>query len=152
MKRFVFRLQTLLNHRKDVEQMLLGELAQHRLQEQSELARLDQLVSDRQRSWDALSHRMHAAEVTGASSWDLANGDEYCKALGDDIGLQELTLAAARREVEAKLAEVVEAAKERKVLEQLCEKQRREHELEAARLEQTQLDEMSSVRFARGMV
>ena len=51
----------------------------------------------------------------------------------------------------ASKSEVVEAAKQRKVLEQLCDRQRREYELEAARMEQKELDEMASVRFARGI-
>ena len=147
MKRFVFRLQTLLNHRRSIEQMLLGELAHLRIAEQSEQAKLVECRSAQQRSWQAFSILIEE----GASPWDLAGADEHCKALGDDLRLQELNLAAVQREVESKLAEVIEAAKQRKVLEQLCDRQRREYELEAARMEQKELDEMASVRFARGI-
>lgn len=147
MKKFVFRLQVLLNHRKDIEQMLLGELAVLQREKQVELRRLDDLRHAREASWEALVH----LASHGASPWDLANGDEHCKALGDDIGLQELNVAAAQRRVDEKLVEVIEASKERKVLEQLCDKQRREYELAAAKQEQNELDEMASVRFARGV-
>lgn len=147
MKKFVFRLQVLLNHRRDIEQMLLGELALLQNERRLEQQRLNELMQAREDSWEALV--MLAAH--GASPWDLANGDEHCKALGDDIGLQELNLAAADKRVEEKLAEVIEAAKERKVLEQLCDKHRREYELAAARQEQNELDEMASVRYARGV-
>lgn len=147
MKKFVFRLQTLLNHRRDIEQMLLGELALLQNEKQLELRRLNELMLAREHSWETLAH----LAAHGASPWDLANGDEHCKALGDDIGVQELNIAAVERKIEAKLLEVIEAAKERKVLEQLCDKHRREYELAAARQEQNELDEMSSVRFARGV-
>jgi len=146
-KKFVFRLQVLLNHRRDIEQMLLGELAMLQREKQLEMQRLEDLRLAREASWDALVH----LAAHGASPWDLANGDEHCKALGDDIGLQELNVAAAEKRVQEKLVEVIEAAKERKVLEQLCDKQRREYELAAARQEQNELDEMASVRFARGV-
>lgn len=146
MKRFVFRLQVVLNHRRDIEQVLLGELAALQREKQLEMQRLGDLRLAREASWEALA----SLAVNGASPWDLANGDEHCKALGDDIGLQELNVAAAQRKVEAKLLEVIEAAKERKVLEQLCEKQRSEYELAAARHEQNELDEMATIRFARG--
>jgi flagellar FliJ protein len=146
MKRFVFRLQVLLNHRRDIEQMLLGELAILQNEKQQEEQKLKDLRLAREESWEALAH----LAVHGASPWDLANGDEHCKALGDDIRLQELNLAAAQRKVEEKLAEVVQAAKERKVLEQLSEKHRREYEMAAARAEQNELDEMASVKYARG--
>jgi flagellar protein FliJ len=145
-KRFIFRLQVPLNHRRDVEQVLLGELAALQREKQLEMQRLGDLRLAREASWEALA----SLAVNGASPWDLANGDEHCKALGDDIGLQELNSAAAQKKVEEKLLEVIEAAKERKVLEQLCEKQRSEYELAAARQEQNELDEMASMRFARG--
>lgn len=147
MKKFVFRLQVLLNHRRDVEQMLLGELAVLQREKQLELQKLSDLKVAQEKSWEALVH----LAAHGASPWDLANGDEHCRALGDDIGLQELNVAAAQRKVDEKLIEVIEAAKERKVLEQLCDKQRREFELAAARAEMNELDEMASVRFARSV-
>lgn len=146
MKRFVFRLQVPLNHRRDIEQVLLGELAILQSEKQLEVQRLSDLRLAREESWEALA----GLAVSGASSWDLANGDEHCKALGDDIGLQVLNIAAAQKKVEEKLVEVIEAAKERKLLEQLLEKQRREYELAAAKKEQNELDEMASLRFARG--
>lgn len=146
MKRFRFRLQVLLNHRRGIEQMLLGELAILQSEKLLEEQKLSDLRLARERSWEALAH----LAAHGGNPWDLANGDEHCKALGDDIEVQKLSVAAAQRKIDEKLVEVIEAAKERKVLEQLSDKQRREHEQAAARQEQNELDEMASVRYARG--
>lgn len=145
MKRFVFRLQTVLDHRRSIEQALLGELAHVQYEEKLEKARLTALESAKRTSWETLA----ALATNGAAPRDLENASEHCRALGDDVKLQELTLSAAHRKVEEKLAEVMEAAKKRKVLEKLSDRQRREHELAAAKLEQNELDEMASVRYAR---
>jgi flagellar FliJ protein len=145
-KRFSFRLQSLLDYRRTVEEARLGEFARLQHEEQSELARLVGIRTAQRDAWETLA----GLRATGTDSWELARADEHCKTLGDDLGLQELNLAAARRKVEAKLVEVVEAARERKVLEQLRDKQKSEYELSAAMIEQKELDDMASVRFARG--
>ncbi len=147
MKRFRFRLQVLLDHRRDIEKMLLGELAALQHEKLLEERKLRDLNRARERACEALVH----LAAHGASPWDLANGDEHCKTLGDDIGLQELNVAAAQRRIDEKLVEVIEAARERKVLEQLHDRQRREYELACARQEQNELDDTASVRYARGV-
>ncbi len=77
--------------------------------------------------------------------------DEYAQALRDDIKVQCLTIEAVRERLEAKRVEVTDAMKARQVIEALRDKQERDYLTAIARAEQGALDEMASVRFARGM-
>ncbi len=145
MKAFVFNLQTLLDHRKTVEEMRLMELARLRMEEQALQVRLAALRASRQEAWESLVE----LAATGADSVRLARASEHCEAVGDDVRLGEMSVEAARKNVDHKLAEVVEASRERKLMEQLRDKRRREYELEVSRLEQKELDDITGVRYGR---
>ncbi len=147
MKRFRFKLQTLLDQRKAHEDRLLAELAELRAEESAELDRLARLNEDVARADNVLAGLI--AENAGAAKIALA--DEYARARRDDVKLQELTLDAVQNRVQAKLVEVTEAMKQRKVLEALRDKQEQAFILAQMRAEQNQLDEIASVRYARGM-
>lgn len=146
MRKFVFRLQTLLDHRKTVEDQKLAELAEVRQEEAREVARLAELNVEVdtacERLKNALDKRAGMAEVT---RWD-----EYVKTLRDDIAVQELTIKTVCERIEQKRQEVVTAMKDRQALESLRDKQQNEFELARARAEQNTLDEMASLRYARG--
>lgn len=145
MKRFAFKLQTLLDHRKTIEDIRLMELARLRMGEQELAARLEVLRAERDRAWQTLFDLV----VRGSDVWKLERADEHCRAVGDEVRLQEITLIAARKRVRGKLQEVIEASRDRKLMEQLRDQRRREYEVEAARVEQRELDDMASIRYAR---
>ncbi len=147
MKKFTFKLQTVLDQRKAKEDHLLGELAAVRRQEAAELVRLIRLKDELAAARAGLS----SAHARNAPAEELGRRDEYLKTKRDDVRLQEMTLEAVRCQVEAKRREVVTAMKERKVLETLRDKQEREYMAAGARAEQTALDDMASLRHARGM-
>ncbi|MCE5198759.1 MAG: flagellar export protein FliJ [Armatimonadota bacterium] len=147
MKRYKFRLQSLLDQRKSLEEQLLAELGELRREEAAEVMRLHVLCQRLEIACieieDALKRNAQCAE--------LAQRDEYAKTLRDDVRVQELTIEAVRERVEAKRQEVVKAMQDRKVLETLRDKQEQEYLQAIARAEQNELDEMSSVRYARGL-
>lgn len=145
MKKFKFRLQTLLDQRQSVEDRLLAELGEVRQEEAVELRRLDDLRDKLAQAWQALTTLMKSD--AGA----LERCDDYAKTLRDDIRVQELTIEGIRAKVEAKRAELAEAMKQRKVIEALRDKQEQAYIAAALQAEQTALDEMSSLRYARGM-
>lgn len=145
MKKFQFKLQTLLEQRKAKEDRLLGELAELRREEAGELVRLVRLKDE----LDAARQGMASAHARSAPVEELAQRDEHMKAKRDDVRLQELTLKAVQDRVEAKRRELVTAMKDRKVLEALRDRQEQEYLRECARAEQNTLDEIASVRYAR---
>ncbi|MCE5314763.1 MAG: flagellar export protein FliJ [Armatimonadota bacterium] len=147
MKRFKFRLQTLLDQRKSVEDILLAELAEVRREEAAEVERLDSLY-DR---LEAALENLETAMSKNDPIEEISRLDEYAKATRDDIKVQQLTLEAVRERVEAKRLEVVKAMQDRQVLEALRDKQEAEYLAAVAKAEQNELDEMASLRYARGM-
>lgn len=147
MKAFRFRLQTLLEMRQAKEDKLMLELGELRREEASELSRLHRLVDGHARACE----KVREALMDGASVDEIERRDEYAKALRDDIRVQELTIEAVRDRIESKREELVEAMKQRQVIESLRDKQQRAYFVAQVAAEQKQLDEMASVRFARGM-
>jgi len=147
MKRFRFKLQTLLDQRQAREDRLLVELGELRNEEAAEVTRLNNLHLELERAWASTATALRC----NASAVEISRFDEYAKTMRDDIRVQELTLQAVRERVEAKRVELVEAMKERKVLEALRDKQEQAYILVQQRTEQNALDEMSSLRYARGM-
>lgn len=147
MKRFKFRLQTLLDQRKAREDQLLQELGELRREEAREVERLHTLESRLMRTMDEIEQAIRR----NAKADELFRLDEFVKATRDDIRFQELTIEAVRDRVEKKRQQLVNAMQDRQVLEALRDKQEREYNLAAAREELKQLDEMASVRYARGM-
>ncbi len=136
-----------MDQRQSIEDRLLEELAETRREEVREAARLnvlrDELGRARALIIEGLTHNAPADE--------MARRDEYAKTKRDDVRVQELTLEAVQARVEAKRVEVVEAMKERKVMETLRDKQESAYLLACARAEQNELDAMASLRYARGM-
>ena len=145
MKAFRFRLQTLLELRQAEEDQLAGELAELRREEALDLSRLHRLI-DRHAS---ACERVREALVESAAVEEIERRDEYAKTLRDDIRVQELTIEAVRKRIEAKREELVEAMKQRQVIESLRGKQESAYLAAQAAIEQKQLDETASVRYAR---
>lgn len=145
MKRFVFRLQTLLDHRVRIEEMRMAELAALRMNERKLEAELGALREACKTAWEALAQ----LTAQGARAHTLAQASAHCQALADDIKLAELSLEALRRDIAGKLEEVIRVSKERKVIEQLRDRHRLEHEAEQFRLAQKELDDMTAVRHGR---
>lgn len=147
MKKFRFKLQTLLDQRKSKEDALLAELGDLRREEAEEMMRLAHLQAQLDNAISeiakALGRNAHPGEIT---RWDT-----YAKATRDDIKVQELTIDVIRARVEEKRTEVVDAMKDRQVLEALRDKQEHAYIMEQERKEQNSLDEIASVRYARGM-
>lgn len=145
MRKFQFKLQAVLDQRKAKEDRLLAELGELRREESAEVAKLAVLVRQLEQACEAMSD----AHARSAPADELARRDEHLRAQRDDVRLQELTLEAVRERVEVKRREVVDAVKDRKLIETLRDKQEHSYMLEMARAEQRMLDDTASVRYAR---
>jgi len=144
-KKFRFKLQTLLEQRKSKEELLQVELGEIRREEAAELARLDDIQA---RLFEIMSER--ESLKVGKSEY-YARFDEYAQALRDDVKVQSLTIEAVKERLEMKRTELVDAVKARKVIEALRDKQERNYLMALVRAEQGALDEMASLRYARGV-
>lgn len=146
MKKFLFKLQTLLDQRKSRVDMLQAELGEIRREEAAELAHLGELCTRLERAWAMVEAALGGGS---ASPVEMSQLDDYAKALRDDINVQRLTLEAVRTRVEAKRVEVAEAMKQREVIETLRDRQERDYIAAQMRAEQNALDDMAALAYAR---
>lgn len=147
MKKFRFKLQTVLDQRQAREDRMLAELGELRQEEAREVERL---MSLHQRLEDTCAS-IELALRQNASTEDISRRQNYAEVTVEDIRLQELIIEGVRNRVEVKRVELVEAMKDRKVLEAFRDKQEHEYIAAHEKAEQDMLDEMASVRYARGM-
>jgi flagellar FliJ protein len=145
-KKFQFKLQTLLDQRKSRVDMLQAELGEIRREESVELAHLGELRTKLKRAWEMVEAALGGE---GASSVEMSQLDDYAKALRDDISVQRLTLEAVRERVEAKRVGVSDAMKQRKVIESLRDRQEHDYIAAQMRAEQNALDDMAALAYAR---
>jgi flagellar FliJ protein len=147
MRKFKFRLQTLLDRRRAQEEEILIELSAIQNELSSEIDKLEKLKDLSTEAFNQLAQGLKQS----VDAVETMRRDDYASATLDDIVVQKLTIKSVRKRLEAKLNEVVEAMKERKVLESVRDKQETQHWLIQRRAEQQSLDEIASVRYARGM-
>lgn len=144
MKKFKFNLQRVLDYRQTVEDTLLAELAAIQAEHARELVKLD----DMKREQNQFRERMKVKLARGSAE-EIKEAYGYLQQLTKQVLAQQLILARIRESKERKTLEVVDAAKERKVLERLKEYKTAEHRKESDRQEQKFLDDIAGIRFGR---
>jgi flagellar protein FliJ len=142
--KFTFRLDPVLEQRERVEQERAGEHAR---------ALADQLAA--QRLYDDIATKrdeLRARLVREHASFDA----ESLRSTYLHLDYLDRALVAARQRVDACIAEterarrrLVDAAKDRKVLETLKERRREAFQLEAALADQRELDDQNARAFER---
>jgi flagellar FliJ protein len=143
MPRFVFRLETVLKQRRWEEQQRLHELAVRQAHNQ----KIEQQLRHLEKQVGEANDDMRANRLTGPIDLSfLAAHRRFLAAMqrGAVELMQRLTLG--NRQVAEAQAVVTEAAKRRKVLEKLQEKQFERWRAEQDRREVAQLDEVGTQR------
>ncbi len=144
MSKFRFRLDAVLDQRTRVERERAGEHARTLAEQLTAQQMLDALLTNR----DELRARL----VREHASFDV----ETLRATYTHLDYLDRALVPARQRVEACVAaterarlRLVEAAKERKVLETLKERRREAFELDVALADQRELDDQNARAFER---
>jgi len=145
-KRFQFRLQQVLDFRKRIEEIRARELAEAK----SSLLRHEELMKARQKEEELfLEQYKNFEKVENFSAAEAAFQDERQEQFLKRKRSDQVRLSELSSEVEEKRKSVVQASKDRQLLENLMERQRNLHSNELAREEQKFLDEISSIAFMR---
>jgi len=139
---FQFRLQKVLDYRVHIEDKLKAELAELK-------AIRDFLLAEREEAREkqsAMLTRMAESEfdVTALQLMRL-----YIERLDREIARKNREIAETEKRIELKRPEVVEARRDRKVMERLRESQERSYRREQLRVEQKMLDELGTNAFHR---
>ena len=140
-----FSLQTVLNHRKHKEEALQKELSAKNAQvltAREELARLQSLKMD---NLSALQQKQR----DGASVSDIVLYDGYIRQISENLRDQSHRITKLMREFSEKRRELIEAVKQRKILDRLKEKEWAAYKRRLERKEQILMNEIAVSGFNR---
>ena len=147
MKRFQFRLQRLLDLRSAREESLQAEFAACARRCHTESERLDGLLE--QRRYAILD--LMGMQTTGAEGINVQECAAYIAALEHQIGRQRAILAEAQAVLDTRRAALLEASRDRKVLDRLRDVRRDRHKAQVGRAEQAAENEIAVIRFTRAL-
>ena len=144
MKKYKFKLESILGFRERIEEQLRSELSDlhHNLAEE------EARVTNLERYYNEETDRMlERGEITPLEL-TLYNG--YLSGIRTRIEDGHKIVATCTARVENKREELLEAAKEKKVLEVMKEKDHKEYHKAILKIEQRMLDEHSTNKFITG--
>lgn len=145
MRKFIFRLETVLRHRATVEGLREQEFtaAQGRLD--LALAKMNEMRNEFQRIL-AARPGMKAGEIFDAQT--LFDRERYLQTLQVSLESQERRVEAAKMIADEKRKILVEAKQARQVVEHLRGRELAVYKADISRLEQHALDELASLRHS----
>lgn len=142
---FKFKLEKVLEYRKQLEEQAMQVLAEARKEEEREAARLDSLQEELVRQQEAL-HR----NITKANErWLTAS---FIAALQEDIKKSRSRLNRLKEETNRRQTELVVKAQERNLLDKLKSKQAERYAEEEKLKEQRENDETATIRYQQKAV
>jgi len=145
MRKFVFNLEPLYGHRQRIEELSQKEFAEVNLTCQSEEKKLIDLVGLYKRS----AAELDSLKEQGASANYIETHHAYLEGLKRRIKSQEASVAKIRVLVEKKRADLIDASRDRKVIEIMKEKSLSAYQSRAEKLEIKEAEDMTIARYRR---
>jgi flagellar FliJ protein len=142
---FKFKLQSILEYRLNIEEKIQGEFSGAQRYLAAQKAVLKALVAEREKLMNDLRNMQQVA----IRADDIVTLVAYVEAIRHKETDQHNVIHQAKEQVEAKRKELVEAVKNRKVMENLRDKNEEEYKKNFSDLEQKNSDEMSVLKFNR---
>ncbi|NLN39994.1 MAG: flagellar export protein FliJ [Smithella sp.] len=142
---FKFKLQSVLDYRLNIEEKILNEFSELKRKLDEQKALLEALVSERE-SRVADLRNMRSATIKAD---DIASILAYVEHLHEREKQQEEVIRQTGEAVEEKRKYLVEAVKNRKVMENLKDRHEQDYIKDFNETEQKNSDEMSVLKFGR---
>ncbi len=145
MNRFRFRFSGVLRYREIIEEnktRSFGVALDHLRHEEDRLRFIDSTIYGHEKL-------MEDSSQGRISVRDLQNKYNFARRLDRERDTQEKVISKAHNELEIRRKELIEATKERKIIERLEERDRESYDIEVRREEQAVSDETSTQRFFR---
>ncbi|MCX6640548.1 MAG: flagellar export protein FliJ [bacterium] len=138
MKKFKFRLERVVDVRKTKEKECQRELAVSQAEYQRQLRRLEEAAEDSAHS----SEKLRQALTKSATAGDLKLMHGWRMWQAEELRAQAYRTEAQECEVEEKREALIQASKDKKILEKLKERRQEEYRIEAEKETQAFLDEL----------
>lgn len=142
MKRFKFKLQTVLNHRQKKEDVLKRELAVVKQRFEDEKHLLEQL---RFKLLD-IQTELRIKQKVMVDASEAVTYSNYMDRVERETEVQMVKVTDIAAEVRKTQGLLIEASKDRRVLEKLHDNQREDFKKELERIEQNSIDEIATIR------
>ncbi|MCL5283167.1 MAG: flagellar export protein FliJ [Armatimonadetes bacterium] len=144
MRRFKFRLQTLLNVRERLEDMAEQKLALKLAAQAEAEAKLKAILDEKERV--LLSPITAAGNAWGKRLDLLLQRERYLQTLDEQAGRAQYELDVAKRSTEQARSDLVKARTDREVVSRLRQKALEAHRQSLLSTEQAQLDDLTLMR------
>jgi len=142
---YKFSLQSLLNHRKHIEENLDKELGRIKRVVNNEKRRLENIGKEKIKCRKELREKQGAGKKVNK----IILYFNYLDKLSKDIDKQKRCLKDVEKEYDIKRSELIEAMKKRKTLERLREKEMKAFNYSEMKVEQDIMNEVAANRFIR---
>jgi len=140
---FQFRFQSVLDYRKTLEEKRHSEFSEQREFLEKRIAGLESLRAERSRQMETL----RAMDRVKVSPSDISYLSSYILSLREQETREEDVISQMRTALEEKRKELVEAMRQKKVMENLRERHFEEFQESEDKQENNQLDEFGVTRF-----
>ncbi len=142
---FKFKLQSVLEYRLNIEEKILNEFSDLKRDLEEKKKILKTLIDERSR----LINDLRDMQRSMIRPDDIATLVRYVEKLRIKEEEQKKTILQVQEKIESKRQELMEAVKNRKVMENLRDKHEESYYKEMNDLEQKNSDEMSVLKFGR---
>lgn len=142
---FVFRFQTVLDFRKNVEEKILGEFSEKKRQLEFEELKLQNLMKE----WTALLGELKKMQNKAVPVGDIARYVAYIDQVKENENRQKIKIAEVSGQLETKRIELLDAVRKTKIMEKLKQRHAKDYKDDERALEQKNSDEMSVLKFGR---
>lgn len=147
LKRFSFRLDSVLRHRGNIRDLKEREFSEV----EAQLLKEEHLLSELVRMQAEMLETLAGLQSGGFENMERELYSQYLGWLSSEIARQRQVIADTRVVLEAKRAELVKALQEHRVVERLRERQYEGYTKEVERASQVVLDEIAGGAHARGV-
>lgn len=149
--KFKFRMQKVLEHRKTLEDIAKSEFedAVHKLN--TEIEKLQKMVDDKKQSrYVTYDYQVSDKSSGTEKKFIFSQANDFLKLQDIRIEKQKLAVQSAEKEVESKREILKNKAIDYKIIEKFKENKKEQFKEELKRKEQTENDEIVTLRFAAG--
>ncbi len=143
MKKFAFRLETLLRYRKNLEEKEQAELFQLFSRHQRENGHLQDLQRKHQEVLAELTEQKSAGADYGETSWFYL----YLDRLRFEMRRSAERIYRLEQDIQEQKAVLIEASKKKKILDSLKTKEKKAYVSAADKQEQKAIDDLVIIRF-----
>ena len=145
MRKFVFNLEPLYGHRQRLEELKQKEFAEVNQSLQAEEKKLVEHIA----TYKSPASDLDKRKEQGATVLEIETHHAYLEGLKRRIRTQELAVSNIRVLLEKKRADLIDASRDRKVIEIMKEKSLNAHQQRAEKLELKESDDLTSARGRR---